>query len=172
VGRHVDDSFRRAALRSVAYHVTAGTDVETAAKQMEAQLKRDSIRAFTDKAGRQWKLNTYTKMVIRTTTREAVTQGTVSGMQTTGHDIYQVSHHQNSCHICLPYDGKVFSFPWAPDVVKAKYPVAPELGEYGDYPPFHVQCRHILAAATQTFDEIEAALLVKYGNAPAVTLNA
>lgn len=173
VGRNVDDAFRRAALRSVAYHAVAGTDVETASRQMEAQLRRDSIRSFTDKAGRQWALNTYTKMVIRTTTREAVTQGTVSGLQSTGHDIYQVSHHVNSCDHCLVYDGKVFSLPGAPEAVMAKYPVAPPNGYNGSVPiPIHPQCKHVIAPATQTFDDIEAALLTKYGSAPAVTLNA
>jgi hypothetical protein len=170
VGRRVDDQFRKAALRSVAYHVVAGTDVETAAKHYESQLRRDSIRAFVDRRGHEWSLPAYTKMVIRTTTREAVTQGTFSGLQATGHDIYQVSHHVNSCDICLAYDGKTFSMPDAPESVKAKYPIAP--GDKQPPIPAHPNCEHVCAPASQTFDDIEAALLTKYGNAPAVTLHA
>lgn len=165
VGRNVDDAFRRAALRAVAYHATAGTDVITAAKQMEAQLKRDSIRSFTDRAGRQWALDTYTKMVIRTTTREAVTQGTVSGLQATGHEIYQVSHHVNACELCMNYDGRTFLMP---GVDVSEYTGIYHVSPGGLLAPYHPNCKHVIAAAKQTFDDIEAALLAKYGNAPAV----
>lgn len=170
VGRQVDDAFRKAGLRAVAYHAAAGTDSRMAAKQMEGMLKRDSIRAFTDKAGRQWTLSNYTLMVILTTTREAMTQGTFSGLQQTGQEIYQVSHHINACKLCMEYDGKTFLMPGAN---RSQYTGAYTESPGGLIPPFHPRCKHILAPAKQSFDDIEAALLAKYGNAPAVAaLNA
>jgi hypothetical protein len=146
-------------LRSAAYHAVAGTDVKMAAQQMEAQLRRDSIRAFTDKSGRNWSLPNYTTMVIRTTTREAVTQGTFNGLVQTGHEIYQVSHHEHACELCLKYDGKTFAMPDAPESILTKYSVAPG----GLLCPYHPRCKHVIAPASVSFDMIEAELLAKYG---------
>lgn len=170
VGRRSDDAFRKAGLRAAAYHAVAGTDMLTAARHMELMLKRDSIRAFTDKAGHEWALNTYTKMVIRTTTREAVTQGTFNGLQATGHDLYQVSHHINACDLCMNYDGKTFLMPGV-DVSRytGTYKEAPDVPSgYGNLPPYHPQCKHVIAPAKVEFDLVEAELLAKYGGAPAV----
>jgi Phage minor capsid protein 2 len=157
VGRRVDDAFRRAGLRAVSYHIAAGTDVEKAARQMEQQLRRDGTRAFVDKAGRQWSLRNYTRMVIRTTTREAVSQGTYNGMQEFGHELIKVSHHVKSCDICLPFDGHTFSLPNASPEMRLRYPVVKQI------PPYHPNCRHLCGPASDEFDLMEARLLAKYG---------
>ena len=157
VGRRVDDAFRKAGLRAASYHAIAGTNLVQAAKQMEDQLKRDGTRAFIDKAGRKWSLKAYTTMVIRTTTREAMTQGTRNGLVQTEHELIKVSHHTNSCKICLPFDGKTYCLPGASDEMLAKYPMVTEL------PPFHPNCEHSAGPATDEFDAIEAKLLAAYG---------
>jgi Phage minor capsid protein 2 len=159
VGRRVDDAFRRAGLRAASYHIAAGTDVKRAAQQMEQQLRRDGTRAFVDKAGRQWSLQNYTRMVIRTTTREAVSQGTFNGMQEFGHELVKISHHVNSCKICLPYDGKTFSMPNAPADMRIRFPVIDRL------PPLHPNCKHVLGPAAAEFELLESRLLAKWGAA-------
>lgn len=131
VGRRVDDTFRRAGLKSAALHATTGTAHEIARKQMTRDLQRQGVGAFVDKVGRTWTLKSYTSMVIRTTTREAMTQGTMSSMEDHGQELLKVSHHGSSCDICLKWDGKTFSMPNAPQEIKAMYPVLDVL------PPFH-----------------------------------
>lgn len=159
VGRRVDDSFRKAGLRAASYHAIAGTNLVQAQKQMEAQLRRDGRTAFVDRAGRQWSLKTYTTMVIRTTTREALTQGTHNGLVQTKHELIKISHHQNSCKICLPYDGQIYCLPGASPEMLAQYPRVDKL------PPFHPNCEHSAGPASEEFDAIEARLLAAYGAA-------
>ena len=157
VGRRVDDTFRRAALKSVALHAATGTAHDIAQKQMTRDLQRQGIGAFVDKAGRTWTLKTYTGMVIRTTTREAVTQGTVSSMTDHGVELLRVSHHNSSCDICKQWDGRTFCLPGASDSLKHMYPVLMK------YPPFHPNCKHSVGPATNTFDNLMDDLNAKYG---------
>jgi hypothetical protein len=157
VGRRVDDTFRRAGLKSAALHATTGTAHEIARKQMTRDLQRRGVGAFVDKAGRTWTLKNYTSMVIRTTTREAMTQGTMSSMEDYGSEIYKVSHHNSSCDICKKYDGKTFAMPNAPAAIKAIYPVADRL------PPLHPNCKHSIGPASATFDNLMDELETKYG---------
>jgi hypothetical protein len=157
VGRRVDDAFRQAGLRAAAFHALAGTERKRASAQMAAMLKREGIRAFVDKAGRKWTLENYTAMVIRTTTREAVTQGTYNGMQESGHELVKVSHHINACDLCMQYDGKTFAFPNAPLELRQEY------GVLDDLPPFHPNCKHVIAPSEVEFDKLEEQLLKKYG---------
>lgn len=158
VGRRVDDSFRRAGLRAAAYHAIAGTSKQMAAKHMTQQLQKDGTTGFVDKAGRQWSLGTYTSMVIRTTTREAMSQGTYNGLVQTDHELVKVSHHINSCPICIPYDGNTYCLPGASEDLQKQYPVLLEM------PPFHPNCKHSIGPASEEFDIIEAKLLAAYGN--------
>ena len=157
VGRRVDDTFRRAGLKSAALHATLGTAHDVAQKQMTKDLQRQGIGAFVDRAGRTWTLKNYTSMVIRTTTREAMTQGTMSSMKDYGEQLVHVSHHASSCDICKQWDGKTFAMPGAPAEVKARYP------EIDKLPPFHPRCRHSVGVASETFDTQMADLEAKYG---------
>lgn len=157
VGRRVDDTFRRAGLKSAALHATTGTAHEVARKQMTRDLQRQGVGAFVDKAGRTWTLKTYTSMVIRTTTREAMTQGTMSSMTDYGSEMFRVSHHNSSCDICKQWDGKTFAMQDAPPEIKALYPTLDKL------PPFHPNCKHSIGPASNTFDNLMADLEAKYG---------
>jgi hypothetical protein len=160
VGRRVDDSFRKAGLRASAYHATAGTDYRMAAKHMQQQLERDGTRAFVDRAGREWGLKPYTRMVIRTTTREAMSQGSFKGLIDTGNELVKVSHHASSCDICKEWDGQIFCLPNANEALVAQYPILKKL------PPFHPNCKHSIGPAGVQFEAIEAQLLAAWG-APA-----
>lgn len=157
VGRRVDDTFRRAGLKSAALHATTGTAHAVAQEQMTKSLQKQGVGAFVDKAGRVWTLKNYTEMVIRTTTREAMTQGTMSSMEDYGSEVYRVSHHGSSCVVCLAYDGKTFAMPNAPQAVTALYPVADKL------PPYHPRCKHSIGPAAVTFDNLMADLEAQYG---------
>jgi hypothetical protein len=159
VGRRVDDTFRRAGLKAAALHATTGTAHEIARKQMTKDLQQQGVGAFVDKAGRTWTLKTYTSMVIRTTTREAMSQGSFQSMEDYGTEIVKISHHESAkkCKICAPLDGKVFAMPNAPASVKAMYPVIEGL------PPFHPNCKHSVGPAGNTFDTLMQQLEDQYG---------
>lgn len=154
LGRNTEDIFRRVGLRQTALHLLEGSTRREASKRMEAQLMRQGMTSFVDRANHHWKLSTYSAMVIRTTTREAVTAGTTQGMTDTGADLVEIFEHVNACEICAPYRGQTYSLTGS----TAGYTVLARK------PPFHPQCRCVMGPAKSDFEALEASL----GLAPSV----
>jgi hypothetical protein len=142
VGRRVDDVFRREGLRHSALALIGGSTRTEASKKLEQTLLNQGKTSFVDKLGRNWGLAAYSSMVIRTTTREAASYGTANRLIENGDDLVTVSRHKDT-------DG--------PDILTGKtkgYPVmTPDT-----YPPFHPNCRHVIAPATASFAALEASL--------------
>lgn len=132
IGRQVEDVYakagRRAALRAV---LGADGSPRAAARQMALDLRQQGLTGFVDKAGKQWKLDTYSKMVVRTTTREAVVQGAVARMASHGVDLARVSIHGGSCPICKPYEGRLV------DLTGSTRDFDGEAVMSGPLPPYH-----------------------------------
>lgn len=150
VGRTVDDVYaragRRAALRAV---LGVEGSPQAAARQLAADLLQDkAIRkmaqqggvGFIDKAGRRWQLDTYSEMVVRTTTREAVVQGATDRMISHGVNLARVTVHASSCEICKPYEGRLVSL----DGTITDFEGEPVM-DASQIPPFHPNCTHNLA---------------------------
>jgi hypothetical protein len=77
--------------------------------QWQRRLIDERAGAFVDRAGRKWSLKSYTQMVARTTTREAVSMGTANRLLENGHDLVTISEHGNVEDECSDYEGKTFS---------------------------------------------------------------
>lgn len=145
VGRRTEDAFRRAALRQAAVGIAAGQ----ARREVQASLMAriiedgvtDALTGFVDRAGKRWPLDVYSKMVARTTVREAVTQGTLNRVRERGGDRVTISSHANPCDVCAEFDGRTFL-----------------LDELTDVPPFHPNCGHVLTPAAANLDDFEKAL--------------
>lgn len=147
VGRRVEDIFRRQGLAAVAQGLATGSSRREVSADLVDLLTRQGVTAFVDKAGRNWGLSTYAEMVARTTTREAVSLGTANRMLEGGNDRVRISSHPHDPDVCTKYDGEVFSL----------------TGRNGDpkldrLPPFHPNCRHVLAPAAVDLDAITAQL--------------
>lgn len=152
VGRRTEDAFRRAALRETAVGIAGG---QTRKEVTEALIRKivddgitDALTGFVDKSGRRWPLDAYAKMVARTTTREAVTAGTVNRLLERGEEIVEISSHADPCPICEDYDGGTYSLTGA----SADFPVLDQT------PPFHPNCGHVLTPAAANLEAFEAAL--------------
>jgi len=148
VGREADDIFRRVGLQAAARDIAIGRTRRETAEEIRRDLLEHGITAFTDKSGRRWSLSRYADMVARTTSREAVSRGTVDRLLEHGRDLVRITDHRGSCPICIPLEGKTYSLTGA----SPNYPKLPEL------PPFHPNCRHVVAPASVTFEEFERAL--------------
>lgn len=85
---------------------------------------------------RRWKPETYAKMVARTRTREAQSQGTIRATLEAGHNLVRVSDHNTETEICLPFEGQIFSLDG-----KGGFDTL------GETPPFHPNCLHVLTPA-------------------------
>lgn len=107
IGRVEPDVYRRVGLEQVAAQQAVGRGVNASVPAFVQALRREGIRAFTDKAGRDWSLHTYCTMVSRTTSRQAEVLAVLTADPE--HDLYMISGHGTTCALCAPYEGRVYS---------------------------------------------------------------
>lgn len=148
LGRRVEDTFRREGLRATAMHLIEGSTRREASARLAKALADQGVRAFEDRAGREWHLSSYAEMVVRTTTREAVTQGTVQTMLQSSQDLITISSHVHDEDVCSQFDGRTFSLTGATE----GYPIAERL------PPYHPRCRHVATPTAANLDALEREL--------------
>jgi len=137
MGRRVDDLFRRIGIEEVAKGVVEGKARVEVSRQIKERLLREGRPAFLDRRGRAWDLDRYSEMVARTTTREAMTEGTINRLREHRIELAQVSSHP-CVDFCVYYQGVVVSIGDQP------HPVYPPLSAIGGGPPFHPNCVHVL----------------------------
>lgn len=107
IGRVEPDVYRRVGLEQVAAQQAVGRGVNASVPAFVQTLRREGVRAFTDKAGRDWSLHTYCTMVSRTTSRQAEVLAVLTADPE--HDLYMISSHGTTCGLCAPYEGRVYS---------------------------------------------------------------
>lgn len=107
IGRVEPDVYRRVGLEQVAAQQAVGRGVNASVPAFVQALRREGVRAFTDKAGRNWSLHTYCTMASRTTSRQAEVLAVLTADQE--HDLYMISSHGTTCALCAPYEGRVYS---------------------------------------------------------------
>ena len=122
-----------------------------AAKRIRENLAEKGVTGFVDKAGRQWDMGHYARVLAQETTNGAFRQGTINRLQQHGHDLVRLSSHSGSCPKCTPWQGRTMSLS----------------GRDGDYPSvdeargagvFHVGCLHVLSLAPEEKDRYIASL--------------
>ena len=148
VGRQVEDVFRKEGLRLSAISLAEGNARTEASDAMVDALKQQGITAFEDRAGRDWSLETYTRMVMRTTPREATSEGTRNRLIEGGLDLVEWVAASDCCDQCQEFAGNVYSLTGA----TPGYEVLEEL------PPLHPNDICVIVPSTVTFDALEAAL--------------
>jgi hypothetical protein len=144
VGRRIEDDYRRFGLHHATQQlvqqstrVEASSDLaQTLVATGTASIDGDGTARFIDRSGRRWQIDRYAEMVIRTTTREAHTQGSLHRLADLAYPTVQVSSHVHDTDVCTPYDGQVYALDPAA--------VAPGRPLVGATPPFHPNCVHVL----------------------------
>lgn len=107
IGRIEPDIYRRVGLEQVALMEAKGQGAFKAVPGFVEALRREGIKAFTDKAGRDWSLHTYCSMVTRTTSRQAEVLSVLSA--DSEQDLYKINSTGTACALCAPYEGRVYS---------------------------------------------------------------
>lgn len=148
VGRRVDDLFRKLANHDVTLGIIEGATRKDVSAAFRRNLVKQGVTSFVDAGGRQWGLASYTRMVARTTTREAVSHGTANRMLENGHDLVTISEHASEDDICTDYAGVTFSLTGDTE----------GYDKLDTYPPFHPNCVHVLTPAAETFKRFERAV--------------
>jgi hypothetical protein len=136
IGRRVDDVFRREGMLAVARGIAAGRARIDVSRELEQRLIAAGRPTFVDALGRRWPLDRYAEMVARTTTREAMTQGTINRLREHGIQLAQVSAH-NAEDFCRYYENAIVS-------LHGPHPVYPPISAINGGPPFHPRCVHVL----------------------------
>lgn len=153
VGRRTNDAFRRVALEQIGPGIAAGETRKATSAALEQALIRenvtDAVTGFVDRAGRRWQLDTYARMVARTTTRETMSTGVAKRMGETGQKLITISDHATDTVICQEYEGKTFALPGT--IVKGEETI-------DQLPPFHPNCLHVATPAEANVDAFLAAL--------------
>ena len=149
VGRRFDDTFRRVGLQQAARQLSRELPEQAAADLVRRELMARGLTGFIDRSGRRWRLQHYSRMVIRTTTSEAANRGVADAVLTVGRDLVRVSlpEGHSGCHHhpsdpdnpCRSAEGKTFSLTGHTEGV----PVLKHI------PPFHPNCSHGIAPAPE-----------------------
>lgn len=102
---------------------------------------------FIEIGRRLYNVDSYAKMVARTSLREAQTAATIDLCQQYDNDLVIIlGHGDDSCTICPAYEGEIFSLSGRDSV----YPLL------DDYPPFHPNCVHSMHATTHEAIAVQA----------------
>jgi hypothetical protein len=156
VGRRVNDVFRSVALENSKGAVIGYQTTRQAAKKIRDDLAQRGITGFVDKAGHEWDMRRYAKVLAQETTNQSFRQGTINRLQEKGHDLVRLSSHSGSCPRCTPFEGRTFSLTGT----DSEFPSIEEARGGG---VFHVGCLHVLSLAPEEKDRFIGRLQGKEG---------
>ncbi len=156
VGRRIDDVFRSVALENIKGSVIGYHTTKQAARRIKADLAERGITGFVDRAGHEWDMSRYAKVVAQETTNQSFRQGTLNRFQELGHDLVRLSSHSGSCPRCIPFEGRTFS-------LSGNDTQFPSLDEARAGGVFHVGCLHVLSLAREEVDRFTGRLQGKEG---------
>lgn len=103
------DNYRKI-VNKVSSQVLAGT--KTTAKAMQeavSELAEQGLTGFVARNGVQWTPEAYTKMVIRSNTRNTINNIQEERMKLSGNDYVEISSHLGARPLCSQDQGKIFS---------------------------------------------------------------
>lgn len=157
VGRRVDDVFRSVALEHAKGAVIGYTTTAQTAKRIREDLAERGITGFVDKAGHEWDMRRYAKVLAQETTNQAFRQGTINRFQEHGRDLVRLSSHSGSCPKCDPWQGRTMS-------LSGTDPDYPSVDEARAANVFHVGCLHVISLAPEEKDRFLSVLKGERGD--------
>jgi hypothetical protein len=117
--------------------------------QLWGRLWEDVENKHFVQAGRyKYKPGYYAELVTRTKFHEAQSEAALVEAANYSTDLVQVSTHNTSTKICVPFEGRIFS-------ISGKDPRFPPLS---DVPPYHPNCLHLLFPTFESAMEVQGTL--------------
>lgn len=108
--RAVDDIFRQVIAEVAAPGVVTGVDTRRAAAQRALWRFADrGVSGFVDRAGRNWSLESYVEMAVRTSSGRAMIDGRAGAYVEAGRPFVIVSDSPSECKLCRPWEGRGLS---------------------------------------------------------------
>lgn len=172
VGRRFQDELREAGLKATASKLTTGGTVRDMHKELVKRLMGiDQTKQANGRLGVKYRngkivsIDTYSKMVARTTTAEAQNKSKVVQGTEWGYDLVRITTHAPTCEVCAKYQDKVYAL--TKEAANGKYkgvngeplyfPYLYETALWHGYETIHPNCRHrlsLLAARAYTKKEL------------------
>lgn len=107
--RAVVDIYQRVVADAAATVIAGATTRRGAAQAALDRFAGQGVKGFKDKAGRNWGMESYVEMAVRTGTGNAAVQGHVDMLAVNGLDLVIVSDAPRECPLCKPWEGKILS---------------------------------------------------------------
>ena len=150
VGRRTEDAIRDIGLSSTADKFATGYTIRQQQKQLKEELLDKNITCIKDKLGRNINVTSYATMVARSVVAETQNTCIKNLAKEYGHDLVKMTHHATSCHICSPYEGKIYSISGKDE----KYPPLSSVPGFGaGYNNIHPNCRHRIAIFLSKYND-------------------
>lgn len=127
--------------QTLAQGVLTGEEQKRVAAQVKGVLQESGITSLTDKGGRNWDLDNYTQMLVRTKAVEARNTGLGNRMAENGFDLVQVSNHGSTHPECAAWEGEILSY-------TGKTPGYPTVADATAAGLFHPNCQHAINVIT------------------------
>lgn len=107
--RSVNDTYRAITRTVSSRGIMTG---ETMKSRLQAALNEyaaKGLTAYVDSSGREWKIDSYAEMALRTATNRAQNQGREEQLRKFGIGLIRTSQHMGCSDLCLPYQGRILS---------------------------------------------------------------
>lgn len=138
--------------QKMAEGMVGGKALREVKQQIKGIIADQGLAVLVDRGGKQWTLDRYTEMLLRTKATEARNRGLINRVVENKYDLIQVSQHFGTCPLCAPWEGRVLSLTGA----TKGYPTVADAEADG---LFHPNCRHAintlvpeLAQETKAYD--------------------
>lgn len=151
--RQIPDAYQKIMAGPVSAVTTGSFTRVQATDQALRDWARNGVPGFIDRGGRNWSMDAYTEMAVRTGCMNAMREGHAFTMRQMGQDLIQVTGHGYTCPICGKYQGKVLSLGSTPpgkhliehatqDGVFVEVEVFATVAQATEEGLYHPQCGH------------------------------
>lgn len=146
ITRFPDDAYRAATAAAAARQVFGDLTPKGAQEAAWRDLMGQGVTGFTDAAGRDWNLATYTEMAVRTAAARAYRDSAMDRMTQLGTVFFTVSGTGRPCPLCAPWEGTVLAATGAGTYQQDGHTVtvAATVEEATAAGLFHPNCKHTL----------------------------
>ncbi|TQJ60488.1 minor capsid protein 2 [Arthrobacter sp. SLBN-83] len=143
ISRAVNDIYAQTVRQAVAQAALGVVTRREASAIILERLGKTGITGFRDTAGRNWNMASYAEMAARTSTSQAMLQGSTDRLRELGVDTVIVSNAPEECAVCRPFEGKVLSLTGQTSgKLRDGRTVMASLAEAKARGLYHPNCRH------------------------------
>lgn len=157
VGRRIEDTIRQAGLDAAAGKFAAGYTIKDMQRDLIRRLfgtpdvrQPDGRIGVKYRNGKVVSLDTYARMVSRSTTAEAQNKSKFVQADAWGYDLVQCSKHYPTCEVCAKYQDRVYALTReaangkykGPDGKPIYFPYLYDTALVSGYETIHPNCRH------------------------------